>query len=507
MGDCVAFLEKPSFYMTVTDIDPSRDKEEDSYYYRESGISQKRLRTRLRQMETAFKKIGNPGKITAHINKLWFKRAISTLVDFPDSSDLVKVLNIENTIKISTKTDVREFSGHFSLGYIVKVPEDHELFFKIFKKYQSIDLGEITFDKIDFCYFSSMSRYFPLLTKNLVTGEVEEHEEAIKRVESYQTKKVFRRAERLISAIVKQKHQHSSEVSDIITRSEDSLEVKVFSMKKGAQSNKYFLRSVSGSNPFGDRPRQEVLHVLEGKIRCVFYSKDNEYIGEQIISKGDTVLFAEAHQVFSEEDSTVLEIKQGPCLGSEKQDKVILVDTIDEIPAGQIEIAEDETYSTFKKDKRLIGAVVKAGHIPGAKQKRFTSIDDPFYFNSFLRKKGWKGAELFHASVKEKNLFNDSPRLEVLFILRGKARVFSNTNEDEDISGNILTAGDTVLFTEGHVVEFLEDTVFLEVRQGLYFPSGNNNESDSRVQVTPISLREIDLNEDILGLKNTEQSI
>ena len=63
----------------------------------------------------------------------------------------------------------------------------------------------------------------------------------------------------------------------------------------------------------------------------VFYTKDNEYIGEQVITKGDTVLFTEAHQMFFEEDSTVLEIKQGTNTALEDLGKVNLQKTADSI--------------------------------------------------------------------------------------------------------------------------------------------------------------------------------
>jgi hypothetical protein len=87
-------------------------------------------------------------------------------------------------------------------------------------------------------------------------------------------------------------------------------------------------------------------------------------------------------------------------------------------------------------------------------------MDTPLQFNSFFKGQGSKGTKLYHTPVEGKNPFGDRPRQEVLFILKGKVRVTFSTKENEDVAQETLTAGDAVLFTEGHLVEFLEDTVF-----------------------------------------------
>ncbi|MDD5220975.1 MAG: ROK family protein, partial [Candidatus Bipolaricaulis sp.] len=76
--------------------------------------------------------------------------------------------------------------------------------------------------------------------------------------------------------------------------------------------------------------------------------------------------------------------------------------------------------------------------------------------------------KLYHTPVVSPNPFGNKPRQEVLFILKGKIRAVFSTKENETIGSEILSSGDAVLFTEGHFVEFLEDTVFLEVKQGPY---------------------------------------
>ncbi|MFH1094260.1 MAG: hypothetical protein V1739_08965 [Candidatus Omnitrophota bacterium] len=284
----------------------------------------------------------------------------------------------------------------------------------------------------------------------------------------------FNKNGRLIGTVIKADDSRAQNGPYLYTAQENPLRVRSFHAAKGTKSEKYLLSPVSEPNPFGNRPRQEVWHVLKGKIRCVFYTKDNEYIGEQVMSKGDTALFSEAHQVFFEEDSIVLEIRQGPC-SADESDRQIL-DDVDNAVSGYIENAADLSFTAFKKENRLVGAVVKANHVPFDKLQKFSAMPDPIQFNSFYKDKGMRGTKLYHPPVQGESPFKDQPRQEVLFILKGKVRVKFSTVENIDVAEEILEAGDAVLFTEGHVVEFLEDTVFLEAKQGPYPSSGNKDD-------------------------------
>lgn len=64
---------------------------------------------------------------------------------------------------------------------------------------------------------------------------------------------------------------------------------------------------------------QEVLHMQRGKIEVVFYSKKGEKIKNVILNAGDTILLLGGGHGFNiQEDSKIVEVKQGPYLGVEK---------------------------------------------------------------------------------------------------------------------------------------------------------------------------------------------
>lgn len=66
---------------------------------------------------------------------------------------------------------------------------------------------------------------------------------------------------------------------------------------------------------------KEVLVIKKGKLRVDFYDDDKNYIKSTIIEKGDVILLAYGGHGFEVlEDCDMIEIKQGPFLGTE--DKV-----------------------------------------------------------------------------------------------------------------------------------------------------------------------------------------
>ncbi|MGE5196898.1 MAG: ElyC/SanA/YdcF family protein, partial [Deltaproteobacteria bacterium] len=253
----------------------------------------------------------------------------------------------------------------------------------------------------------------------------------------------------------------------IFTRPEDPMGLRIVNKEKGATAEKYLRKPVGTANPFGMRPKQEVLHVLQGQIECKFYTEQNEFVGQAVLAKGDTVLFTEGRQISFLEDSVLLEVTQGPSPETEESDKIVLPQTKDEIAVGKPISATDATSTAFKKNGRTIGVIVRSNHIP-EKTQRFTAMQDPISFNALARKAGDKGTRLYHTSVAGENPFGSRPRQEVLFILKGRAKAYFYTTENKIVGVDILNAGDTVLFTEGHMVEFLEDTVFVEAKQGPY---------------------------------------
>ena len=67
---------------------------------------------------------------------------------------------------------------------------------------------------------------------------------------------------------------------------------------------------------------QEVLHVEYGRVGVNFYDDNGEQIGGAVINMGDTILLiAGGHGFDILEDSKIIEVKQGPYEGMEKDKK------------------------------------------------------------------------------------------------------------------------------------------------------------------------------------------
>lgn len=63
----------------------------------------------------------------------------------------------------------------------------------------------------------------------------------------------------------------------------------------------------------------EVLFIQKGKVEVSFYDEGNNKIDSKILAAGDTILMRElGHSFELLEDSKIIEIKQGPYLGREK---------------------------------------------------------------------------------------------------------------------------------------------------------------------------------------------
>lgn len=64
---------------------------------------------------------------------------------------------------------------------------------------------------------------------------------------------------------------------------------------------------------------QEVLHMQRGKMEVFFYSENGKKIKNVILNAGDTILLLSGGHGFNiQEDSKIVEVKQGPYLGVER---------------------------------------------------------------------------------------------------------------------------------------------------------------------------------------------
>jgi len=178
MGDVFAYLDKPTFHMTITGIDPIKIKGQE-HLYGKLEIGFDKYQQRLAQVKEAFEDIGAPGEVTARIQGIGLGKTVTAMVRFNNARELKKVQDIGGAI--NEQTGVKKvFSGHISLGYMDKEPEDYQKFIKILQECEEeFGAEEYTFDSFDYTYFSDMGSFKPILTKNLVNGEITDRIEQI----------------------------------------------------------------------------------------------------------------------------------------------------------------------------------------------------------------------------------------------------------------------------------------------------------------------------------------
>ena len=81
---------------------------------------------------------------------------------------------------------------------------------------------------------------------------------------------------------------------------------------------------------------QEVLMLKKGKVRVDFYNDKQKYLMSKILEKGDLIiLISGGHGFFIEEESEIIEVKQGPYM--EEKDK----EKFDSIPSDMVILEND----------------------------------------------------------------------------------------------------------------------------------------------------------------------
>ena len=73
------------------------------------------------------------------------------------------------------------------------------------------------------------------------------------------------------------------------------------------------------SLPQEGRTRHEVLHLDKGNAEVKLFTKNGKYVKSVELGEGDTILIMEGHEITYKADVRVLEIKEGPYAGVEKE--------------------------------------------------------------------------------------------------------------------------------------------------------------------------------------------
>ena len=107
----------------------------------------------------------------------------------------------------------------------------------------------------------------------------------------------------------------SSEGLSFLTDDENFIQVGIWNYKKGRRLETHFHNTFSREA----MKTNESVYVVEGKIKCNLYFENGDFISSHIINKGEMIIqFNGAHEYFIVEDSVVIENKNGPYFGPEK---------------------------------------------------------------------------------------------------------------------------------------------------------------------------------------------
>ncbi|HLC96380.1 MAG TPA: hypothetical protein VJH97_03600 [Candidatus Nanoarchaeia archaeon] len=88
----------------------------------------------------------------------------------------------------------------------------------------------------------------------------------------------------------------------------------------------------------------------------------------------------------------------------------------------------------------------------------------PFQLGLHNQKKGSVVEAHQHHMIKAGNIVST----EVFYIKKGKVKVSIYNQKKQKVKDIIASAGDIVYLLSGHALEYLEDTIMFEVKQGPY---------------------------------------
>ncbi len=110
---------------------------------------------------------------------------------------------------------------------------------------------------------------------------------------------------------------------NFLTKDEDFLQAATWNYKKGRQLGPHAHLHCERQADL----TQEFIYIKKGSLEATFYDKNDQIISKHILQAGDfALLFAGGHGYLVQEDDTeVIEIKNGPYAGPEKDRRKIAI--------------------------------------------------------------------------------------------------------------------------------------------------------------------------------------
>ena len=107
-----------------------------------------------------------------------------------------------------------------------------------------------------------------------------------------------------------------------VTDDDVPLQIIVLNRPKGAITKAHY--HVVEERPT-NATRHQILLCQRGSVRVGVFTRDGESLGDAVLRRDDLILMYEGHEVeFLEDDSKLIEIKEGPFPETDEKDKVDL---------------------------------------------------------------------------------------------------------------------------------------------------------------------------------------
>jgi cupin fold WbuC family metalloprotein len=108
--------------------------------------------------------------------------------------------------------------------------------------------------------------------------------------------------------------QHKINNLEFFTDDQNPLQVGIHQKKKGTTLTPH----IHLSNTKVISEIQEVLYIIEGKVKVTYYTIDGDVIGTYVLAAGDSLIhFRMGHGFEILEDAKIFEVKQGPYPGTQ----------------------------------------------------------------------------------------------------------------------------------------------------------------------------------------------
>ena len=107
----------------------------------------------------------------------------------------------------------------------------------------------------------------------------------------------------------------SKEGLSFLTNDDNFIQVGLWNYKKNKRLDTHYHNTFSRES----FKTNETVYVVKGLIKCNLYLEDGQFVSSHEIKQGEMIIqFNGAHEYFIEEESLVIENKNGPYFGPEK---------------------------------------------------------------------------------------------------------------------------------------------------------------------------------------------